>query len=273
MPSLIDGPNGPDNPDNGPYGPLQNELGDIRYAMSNFFDDPEQKFREFYEGLLSLPRSERFSNSAEDFKQELIDAAGSEGAVEALFPQNSINQNFFVSFIRLLGTRFLEAAEEDVRLNRNPEVPLAFMCLGEGLRTGFSHLGREEVNNEHILSCSMALMARLLQLGEKPDETEPEEIIKDAAYMVYHIDAAISSEPRYQDPEELNYDEMRSIVRSVGAIIAYKEMDISIGRGAELAGVSRPEFEQMLENSDINPRYGPSSVDELYDDDIDLMDD
>jgi predicted HTH domain antitoxin len=48
------------------------------------------------------------------------------------------------------------------------------------------------------------------------------------------------------------------------ALKAYAESDMTIGRGAELAGMSQEQFVDLLEQNNMRPDYGPVSVDELY---------
>jgi predicted HTH domain antitoxin len=47
--------------------------------------------------------------------------------------------------------------------------------------------------------------------------------------------------------------------------MAYRRLDISVGRGAELPDFSRFGFEKLLEEYGIDPRYGPDSADGLAD--------
>ncbi|MDY6765393.1 MAG: UPF0175 family protein [Halobacteria archaeon] len=55
-----------------------------------------------------------------------------------------------------------------------------------------------------------------------------------------------------------------------GAVLAFELLDISVSRGAELAGLSEDEFTDLLEQYGISSIYGPDSVEELYEDvDID----
>jgi predicted HTH domain antitoxin len=59
-------------------------------------------------------------------------------------------------------------------------------------------------------------------------------------------------------------DEITSTATRREALKAYAESDMTIGRGAELAGMSQEQFVDLLEQNDIRPDYGPVSVDELY---------
>lgn len=48
------------------------------------------------------------------------------------------------------------------------------------------------------------------------------------------------------------------------AVRAYKSRNITVARGAEIAGVPTDRFKEELEKRGVEVRYGPDSVEELY---------
>lgn len=109
------------------------------------------------------------------------------------------------------------------------------------------------------LSTFIALSSRLLQLLFKEGVSE-EEMYRDVLRADYYL-----SQPSpldIENPEELSLEKVEARVKLEAAVIAYREVDISVNRGAELAEVSRRTFEDALVDHDIQPRHGPDSLDE-----------
>jgi len=60
------------------------------------------------------------------------------------------------------------------------------------------------------------------------------------------------------------FEQVERSVLVAAAVKLYQDEPISVARGAELAGVSRDDFERALTERGMQPRYGPDSVDELH---------
>jgi len=114
----------------------------------------------------------------------------------------------------------------------------------------------------------LAILSRLHHgLADSP-ESLPDEAIWDTAYGL-HCLTTEDSEPDFPNPEGLSSDEVKEHIIEFGAVIAYARLNISISRGAELAGVSPEEFRAELDRYDVDLRFGPNSVEELYEDGVD----
>jgi predicted HTH domain antitoxin len=84
----------------------------------------------------------------------------------------------------------------------------------------------------------------------------------------YHIEDVPDdeeSEREFSNPDTVDSEVARQKLREYGAVMAYRRLDISVGRGAELPDFSRFEFEKLLGEYGIEPRYGPDSADGLAD--------
>ncbi len=73
----------------------------------------------------------------------------------------------------------------------------------------------------------------------------------------------------YQSEDEVNRDGLRHLLRARPdlrikvAIHRYQTEDISLGKAAELAGVSWEQMREILLEHDIQPRLGPETVEEI----------
>lgn len=278
MPELhsIDGPSSPSH--SGPFEPLQNEFRRMEIMLGFLFEDPEEAIQEFSEEILALPPEERYTESAEHFKGFLQDEVGDIDTVRAVIPANQMSGERIVSLTIEIWEQLIEETLEMVFAARDAESAIIVSAGYSAIRHGFVTLQNQpelsEERKKQVLSSMLAFSARLIEVHQRnAEEGVFEQLVEDVGYTLFYIDDAISEEPDFPNPDEASFEEVRRVAREFGAVIAYRRMNISVGRAAELAGVSRYEFEDLLERFDIEPRYGPFSVDELHDDGVGLIDD
>lgn len=273
----VNGPSSPQSPNSGPYEPFQNEFRRVRQMLGLFFDEPEDVLRNFYQNILSLPPEERFTKSQERLKELLLEEVGDLDTIRAIAPINKSDLERHTDLFIDLSEDLISNTLEGVLGNREAE---GLICLSAGyaaIRHGFVHLKEHsdtpEEDKEQIMSCTLAFFARLIHLQDLDEEDVDEEIvIKDIAYTLHYIEDAVDEETHFVNPDTLEFEKVQQQVREFGAVLAYASLNISVGRGAELAGVSQYEFKKLLDRFDVEPRYGPPSVEDLYDDGVGIMD-
>lgn len=271
------GPRSPQSPGRGPFEPLQNEVRSIRTTLGLFFDNPEEVFKSIYQDVLALPPEERFTNSVKVFGEAIREEVGSLEAAEALSDLDESDSHRMNRRLISLSEELIEALLQEVWTTRDARPAVATAAGLTAIRVGLQYLEEHpdvpDEDRKQIISTLLALMARIFNLADlEPDEVEVDEILQDFGYAVYYIEDATEEGPDFPNPDEAAPDEVRDELYKLGAIIAYHNLNISVGRGAELAGMSRFEFEELLEESDIEPRYGPESTEELYRDGVGLID-
>jgi len=118
--------------------------------------------------------------------------------------------------------------------------------------------------DEPLPSVALALNSRLMDFQEENFETLYEDLIEDVVYANYYL-ADATGRPTPTHPSELSDRRMQKQILAMGATKAYRNLDISLSRGAELAGMSLDEFEAALSQQGIQPKQGPDADEELYD--------
>jgi hypothetical protein len=235
----------------------------MRTVLGFLFDNPEEVISDVFEEILAIPPEERFQNAHRVFEQRMTEKVGDKETIRALLPRITSEQ--MREFLNQALDRLIRETLEPLLTVRDGE---AFVVLSAGysaVRNGLSAQEDEQVDEGRIVSAMLAFLARLYDVGTREDSGSVDDsvVIADTGRLIYNIDAAMG-EPSMPDPDMTDFDTVRREVVEFGAAVAYAHLDISIGRGAELAGVSRPEFEEILDRYGVKPRYGPSSVEELY---------
>jgi predicted HTH domain antitoxin len=271
------GPNSPRGPDGGPFEPLQNEVRSIRTTLGLFFDDPEEVFRNIYEDVLALPPEERFTNSIQVFGEVIREEVGSLEAAAALSNLDESDSQRMNRRLITLSGELMERSLQAVWTDRDAQPAVATAAGLAAIRAGFQYLEEQpevpDENRKQIVSTLLALMARIFNIADlEPNEVDVDDILRDLGYTVHYIEDATGTGPEFPDPDETEFEEVRDELYRLGAVIAYQNLEISVGRGAELAGLSRFEFEDLLAEHDLEPRYGPESADDLQDG-VGLIDD
>lgn len=114
-----------------------------------------------------------------------------------------------------------------------------------------------------LFACWHALFGRVVLIGEGEQTRVTDDMLVDIAFADYCLAESHGDDPGTYPPER-SIDAVREQVVREGAVLAYEELDISVSRGAELAGVRVQQFEQLLEDHGVRPRYGPDDPNELF---------
>jgi len=164
-----------------------------------------------------------------------------------------------------LVNKLLDDLLEGIFFQRSPEDHLVLAALFQGVRHGVRRVedNGEEVDKEQILSSVLALWCQLQREIEESEEALSEDAIWDVAYGLHYIIGS-DAEPGFPNPKELCFEEAKQNVIELGAVVAYARLNISVSRGAELAELPPQEFKRKLNQYAVEPRFGPTSVEDLH---------
>jgi len=251
-----------------PLAPLSSQFQQLESLLELVFDDYEAFVQDLIEAVLSLPPEERFTRSHEVLREHIEDRFGSTDAFAALLPQSDPEK--LPAVLRRLFERVLTDVLEGVLFQRDPEDNLVLAAIFQTLSDSVHRLETtdDRETRNRVASTMLALLCRIQHvLGDAP-ESLPDEAIWDTARGL-HYAIAEERDPDVPNPEELSFDEAKRHVIEFGAVIAYARLDISLSRAAEVADVPPGAFRSTLDRYDIEPRFGPNDVEELYDDGTD----
>jgi hypothetical protein len=251
-----------------PLAPLSSQFQQLESLLELVFDDYEAFVQGLIEDVLSLPPEERFTRSHEVLREHIEDRFGSTDAFAALLPQSDPEK--LPAVLRQLFERVLADVLEGVFFQREPEDNLVLVAIFQTLSDSVHRLETtdEQEIRDRVASTMLALLSRLQNVLDDAPKSLPDEAVWDTARGL-HYATAEDSGPDVPDPEELSFDEAKHQVIKFGAVIAYARLNISLSRAAELADVPSGEFRSTLDRYDIEPRFGPNAVEELYDDGTD----
>lgn len=251
-----------------PLAPLSSQFQQLKSMMELVFEDYEEFLQDLNEDILALPPEERFTRSHEVLRDHVEGKFGSSDAFAAILPESDPAK--LPAFLEQVFDKLLEDVLEGVFFQRNPEDHLVLAALFRTLEYSIQRLDEtdDHETENRIASTMLALLSRLQHILADSPESLPDEAIWDTAYGLHYVTAGDSG-PDFPNPEGASFDETRNGVIEFGAVIAYARLSISVSRGAELAGVAPEEFRSKLDRYDIEPRYGPNSKEELYEDGID----
>ena len=249
-----------------PLAPFREQLEVYTSTLELIYDDFGGWLDALTTELLKLPPEARFRDSIEVFEEHLSREFGSPDAFESQLP--NWNEDRSKEFLEELLERVLRRTLEEIWYVRDPApsllVAVGFVTIQHGLRNAQA---MDKQSRVVVFSSTLGYFARLYHVAEyEADTPASEELWRDTARLIYHVEQAVDGEPEtIDDPESDDITDLKSEIRRLGAVIAYSRLDISVGRGAELAGVSRPAFRELLEQSGVTPRFGPSDADDLFD--------
>lgn len=273
------------NSDAGPSrGPFSLLASDYRQAMEFFqilldlLDEPDVSLVDVASEVLALPPERRFTDSASVYLN-VVDMPDVEDAddgdlppvVEA-FLADADKQTTLLQLLQLLDTEAAKLEQqcfERLLSDRSQGLEyLLFAVYLQKLRDVFGKLEtavHQEVGPDELERLASELTALhshflLIAFGEKTEFDA--ELLRDILQYDFYDAKRRGADPG-TDPETLDIDAVEATIRQEGAIVAYDRVAISVSRGAELAGTSREEFEELLVANDVQPRYGPDSADEL----------
>lgn len=258
----------------GPLGPIQTEFKKLNLFFGLIFEDPERSLREISQEILSMDEHERFTTSMRVFEERFAEAVGDVEALQALAP--NVESDRLLQLLDSVFDDMLVRLFAEIDRKRNVEALVVLVAGVLGVQSGVQGLESDELSDERkrqIVSSMLAFLVRLQTLLEQdePNESDIRALTRDVGVAIYYIDEGLEGESNFPDPASAEYSTIRSAVLEFGAVVVYLNMPISLGRGAELADTSRFEFENSLSDYDIEVRTGPSSVDELYDDGVGLV--
>lgn len=247
-----------------PLAPLSSQFKQIKSMLELVFDDYEEFLQDLTNDILALPPEERFTMSHEVLREHVEDQFGSTDAFTAIFPESDPEK--LPAFLRQVFDKLLTDVLEGVFFQRNPEDHLVLAALFQSLDYGIQRLDEvdDQETKNRIASVILAVLSRLQHILANSPESLPEEAIWDTAYGLHYLTTEDSG-PDFPNPAEMSFNGVKEHVTEFGAVIAYARLDISLSRGAELASVPLEEFRTELDRYDIEPRFGPNSVEELYD--------
>lgn len=247
-------------------------------VVLDFLDEPGIGLEDVAKEIQSLPPEQRFTESFKLYFELFGISDPEEAAVEDL-PENfedlfaaSDKRSTLLRLFQLIDQEAATLEQESFdRLLSNRDEELDFLLfavyllhLRDVLGTIESRLRNDPETEDmpQLLSELAALHSHfiLIALGEKTEFDE--NMLRDTLRYEYYDRLRQGQDPD-QHPDELEYEEVVAELRRKGAVAAYDRLSISVSRAAELGGIHRSEFEELLLAHGIQPRYGPSSGEDL----------
>lgn len=274
-----------------PTQPLVFLVQQLEGLTSATFDEPEEFIDEIVQELLEMPPEKRFEEGMDVVEEHAVDEFGSIDAAEAQFP---IAEAILFTLLEQLLTEWAgDLAEKSLRDNRKEKNALLVILAAVDViqnsfnaiqmirqsedgdeSSEFKHLEFDKQDKRLLGSILIAMYARLYREIKRDREGKRPDFAAIAEDVLYGERAQMKfADPNFDFPEiqSMSAEEIASGAICRGAMRAYTELDISIGRGAELAEMRQQEFKELLEINDIQPDFGPESVEDLYSG-ADLMD-
>lgn len=255
-------------------------LGFLKVASDE--TDKEDVITEAQE-IIEMPPEEKFTGSANLFSSMIdVDDEISELTAEdlppwmkQLFGQDNARE-LLAQMLKLLAgevERIRERLYEEILGGtKHPEsyliVSLLFKEYEELLEYVASAVQDDEIverNGEAVASIYSVLASHIIVISTKERKKIYPELVRDIFRYPFYF-APESSEDEQYDPEDYSIQEMEQGVLVESTTTLYQEESISVSRGAELLGVDRTSFEELLVERGIRPNYGPETAGELYDD-------
>lgn len=261
-------PNGPNSPGDS-YNPFQSfsTLSEgFEAAVSVTFDDPDAFIEEIIQGVLEMPPEERFKKSADLLEEKLIEKFGSTEAFGALLP---LDQEWIDQFLNQMFSRAMNDISQTAFYNRDGADWVILLAALNTCKHGFSRLDEVDLGEEErreVASSLLSLYFRLyreIKREKEAGEGDFQIVAKDVLRAQDVILPKIGIENGLPSANEVSDSEAYRFVRQEGAVLCYKRVEISLGRGGELAGLSESHFKQVLESYGEKPFYGPDSSEEL----------
>lgn len=267
-----------------PTQPLLLLVQRLQEATSATFDDPKQFIDEIVAKLVELPPERRFNEAVEILDEQFAQEFGSIDAFELQFPLASA---FLFAVLEQLLNQWSEEIAESVLEAGPQEQNALLLVLGavdlmydamDGLQAGIqsdddagdndhSSLDLTDREKNQLNSVCIAIYARLYkEINRTQDGKQPsfDALARDVLYGERVLTEVLHPAVEYPPINTMTDEEIVTGAIRRGALRAYIQSDISIGRGAELAGMTQEQFVEFLEQNGVRPDYGPDSVEELY---------
>jgi len=218
------------------------------------------------EDIQAMDPDERFTESADRLHAAFDqDERGDIQGVVDEFDSSPRSREMYEAFDEVWALLQRAVLQQLQRTREDETANLLLAIYLNKARKAFVEIDRRIEADEEIkepVSTFIALSGRLLQIvffGE--EDGNAIDLFRDVLRADFYLSS--SDSVLIQHPNELSEEVVREKVLLEGALLAYKKLDISVDRGAELAGMPLHEFEEALERRDIRPDYGPKNLDEL----------
>lgn len=232
--------------------------------------------RDISREVLELSPDERFTESAKIISKRVLEPSDLDSDVRAeLADQFDGDVSDVMESLLPMWIQTMEGHKEQVQRDildllvksrENDLDALAMAVFVERWLGAFETAYEQQAADGNLklaLSVTLALNSRFLEIVENDVAEFSEEFLRDIVRSDYYLDR-IYDESSTPHPDTLSKQEIEGRIRLHGAVLAYQQRDISLNRGAELAGISRSQFEGALLEAGSQPRHGP--VDEpLFD--------
>jgi len=230
--------------------------------------------------ILKMPPEERFTRSFSKFAtiygidedKELEEVDDGDFEEKFLSVLDNVPENFFGRFIRF--TKGLVEDSIDTLANRlvsergNERHTLILAVFLEKYYSVLKifeemhYQDRYEDSLAELNSIFATLNSHLVLIVIGKKEQIDEDLLRDILRADYYMSKLDHEELSY-NPNKISLEEVERRVVKQGSLSAYDRLDITVSRGAELAGLPTSEFEQLLIDNGICVNYGPSDREEL----------
>lgn len=251
----------PGEPFEDPYGPWTSVRRRIEMALQFVFDDPGEFVDKLVEDVLSRPAAERFAVADELLREHLAEEFGSPAAFENRLP---VDRAELLEHLRDEVERALDETLQGVFFHRDASGHLVVAAALESIRWAVGRTLDDPAGTTGCAATAVTVFCRLYSATTRRSEETPTGLLRDVVRAVNAITGPDGA--GFDVTDRSDADELRRMVDAFGAVVAYRDIEISVGRGAELAGRSREGFEELLDRFGVEPRYGPSSVEDLRED-------
>lgn len=251
--------------------PLALVVRQIEVATSISIDDPEEFFEAVVNNVLDQPPEHRFTESIEVVEKHVNEEFGTLDAFEAVLP---FDNEMAIQFLENLLEMVMDDVIEDSLHADNPSGHLILLSAFEFLNSclEFTHDSEPTEDERKILASSfIAVYARIYRAWQIDSEESWVDLRPLANDLVWARSALLGEiAPNwkdYPDPSNTSMHQSVGMQRQVGAVVVYDTEDISVNRGAELAGLTQNDFLKVLKAAEVEIQYGPESAEELFSED------
>ncbi len=223
------------------------------------------EFLEAIDDIQSMEPKERFTRSAGRLNSAFTSGEGTE-LNQALESEHSgpISVDMYRVFDEFWTVFQRTVFQSLQRSRRNEKQKVLLGIYLEKAQEAFLKIDERIESGESVdipLSIFITLSGRLIQTSLYDEESLGSDLFRDVLRADFYLTESDSI--LIQDPEGLSEEEAKQRALIEGSVLLYKNEEISVSRGAELADVPLSVFEEELESRGIRPDYGPENLDEF----------
>ncbi|WP_157745905.1 UPF0175 family protein [Halorubrum trapanicum] len=251
--------------------PLGSVVRQIEAATSISIDDPEAFLEAVVDDILAQPLDTRFTDSIEVFEEHVTEEFGTIEAFASILPVDNENA---IQFVESMLDMAMDDLVKDALHADDPTGYLILLSAFEFLNSCLLLSRRDDLDESQrriLASSFIAVYARIYRAWQIEKEKSEVDLGPLAQDLVWARDALLGEllppSEEYPDPSNTSAYQSVEVQRRAGAVLVYDRDEISIGRGAELAGLTQNEFQKVLKASDVEIQYGPESAEELLSED------